>query len=357
MNLFEKTIREIEKPGRNGGLERALRRRLDSLTKPPGSLGRLEETAVKFGLITGSAELFLPKKRIVVFAGDHGIAKSGVSAYPPGVTPQMVRNILAGGAAVCVLARHAGAEVRVVDVGVDDPLAGAEGLVRRKVRSGTRDMMAGPAMTIEETIGAVEAGIAMAEEAYDEGVGLLGTGEMGIGNTTPSSALFAAMLPAAAEEVTGRGTGIGDERLLRKIDRIQRALHLHAHCLSDPLETLAAVGGFEIAGICGLILGAARRRIPVVVDGFISTAGALAASKLCAESPRCLFFSHCSPEPGHRRFFEKTGFAPLFDFDMRLGEGTGAALAMTVIDASIRIYNEMATFESAGVSGSVEASS
>jgi nicotinate-nucleotide--dimethylbenzimidazole phosphoribosyltransferase len=326
------------------------RAHLDRLTKPPGSLGRLEDIAVKYCCATGSLKPVLGKKIIFTFASDHGVAAEGVSAYPKEVTPQMVMNMLAGGAAVNVLAAHAGAEVRVVDIGVDDSMAGAEGLIRRKIRSGSGNISKEPAMTMDEAERAIEVGAELAREAVAEGAALIGTGEMGIANTTPSAALFAALLAASPAEVTGRGTGIGDESLSRKIQVIEQSLSLHKESLSDPLQALAAVGGLEIAGICGLILGAASSRVPVVVDGFISSAGALVACQMCERVKDYLFFSHCSDEAGHKVFFSRFGAEPILDMALRLGEGTGAALAMPIIEAAVKIYNEMATFGSAGVS-------
>jgi nicotinate-nucleotide--dimethylbenzimidazole phosphoribosyltransferase len=324
---------------------------LDHLTKPPGSLGYLEEIAARYCLITDTVRPTLGRKIIFTFAADHGVANQGVSAFPREVTPQMVRNMLLGGAGVNVLARHAGVEARVVDIGVDDPLEGAEGLIRRKVRSGSGDISQGPAMSIEDTRHAIQVGIDLALEAVEEGFSLIGTGEMGIGNTTPSSALFAALLPCPVEEITGRGTGIDDTTLERKTDLIRKALEVNREDRSSPLETLAALGGLEIAGICGLILGAASRRVPVVVDGFISSAAALCACRLCPQVRGYLFFSHFSAEAGYARFAEMMGIRPILDLGMRLGEGTGAALAMQVIEAAVKIYNEMATFDSAGVAG------
>ncbi|UCG11278.1 MAG: nicotinate-nucleotide--dimethylbenzimidazole phosphoribosyltransferase, partial [Deltaproteobacteria bacterium] len=260
-------------------------------------------------------------------------------------------NMLAGGAAINVLAKHVGADLQVVDIGVADPLQGASGLLPRKVRPGTNNMSKGPAMTEEEAIQAIQVGVELANAAAEEGVTLLGTGEMGIANTTPSSALYAALIPCPVIEVTGRGTGIDDARLKNKIEVIERSLAVNGHMLQDPLTTLAAVGGLEIAGICGLILAAAGRKVPVVVDGFISSAAALAAMRLWEPVADYLFFSHCSAEAGHRVFFERLGLRPILDLDMRLGEGTGAALAMNVIQGAVKIYNEMATFDAAGVSG------
>ena len=333
------------------GLEPEIRAHLDNLTKPPGSLGFLEDLAANYCLITGTTTPQLGKKRIVTFAGDHSVAAEGVSAYPSEVTPQMVYNMLAGGAAINVLAKHVGADQLVVDIGVADPLEAASGILRRKVKPGTDNMSRGPAMTIEEAIQAILVGVELAHAAADDGVTLLGTGEMGIANTTPSSALYASLIPCPLLEVTGRGTGIDDSRLQHKIKIIERSLEVNAARLANPISTLAAVGGLEIASICGLILAAAGRKLPVVVDGFISSAAALVAMRLRESVIDYLFFSHCSAEAGHRTFFERLGIRPILDLDLRLGEGTGAALAMHVIEGAVKIYTEMATFDSAGVSG------
>jgi len=324
---------------------------LDDLTKPPGSLGRLEEIAMQYCLARKTLEPVITGKQIFCFGGDHGVAAEGVSAFPKEVTPQMVMNMAGGGAAINVLARHAGAELTVVDVGVDDDLEGVEGLCRKKVRAGTGNIAKGPAMTVAEATQAVVVGIELAAAAAADNVSLLGTGDMGIANTTPSTALFASFLGLPPEEMSGRGTGIDDESLQNKIAVIKRALEVNGRLCTDPLATLAALGGLEIAGICGLALGGAACGIPVVVDGFISTAGALAAIKMNENVRDYLFFSHISQEKGHAVVMQELDARPILELDLRLGEGTGAALAMTIIEASIRIYNEMATFSSAGVSG------
>ncbi|MEJ2431314.1 MAG: nicotinate-nucleotide--dimethylbenzimidazole phosphoribosyltransferase, partial [Deltaproteobacteria bacterium] len=260
--------------------EPEVRAHLDNLTKPPGSLGELEDFATRYCLMRGTISPQMGKKRIITFAGDHGVANEGVSAFPMEVTPQMVYNMLAGGAGINVLAKHVGADLQVVDIGVADPLEGASNLVRRKIKPGTANMSKGPAMTMEEAVQAILVGVELAYAAADEGVTLLGTGEMGIANTTPSSALYASLIPCPVVEVTGRGTGIDDTRLQQKIKVIERSLEVNGSLLDDPLSTLAAVGGLEIAGICGLILAAAGRKLPVVVDGFISSAAALVAMRL-----------------------------------------------------------------------------
>lgn len=348
MNLLDRTLTEISAVDPN--LRAVVQGRLDSLTKPAGSLGHLEELAVRYCLAVHSSKPQTAGKRIFTFAGDHGVVVEGVSAYPGEVTPQMVRNILDGGAAVSVLARHAGIEVEVVDIGVDDPLADAQGLIAKKVRSGTSNIAEGPAMTLKEARKAVEAGIELAQKAAAENVTLVGTGEMGIGNTTASSAVFSVLLPCSVKDVTGAGTGIDAQTLNHKVAVIERALEANRGRLTDPLNVLAAVGGLEIAGICGLILGAASRRLPVVVDGFISSAGALAACRMDSRVMDYLFFSHLSSEAGHSVFFDMHNIRPLLDLGMRLGEGTGAALGMFIIEAAVKIYNEMATFDSAGIS-------
>ena len=348
MGLLEDTLASIAAV--DGSLAADVQAHLDDLTKPRGSLGRLEEAAMRYCLATGSSRPAMGAKRIYTFAGDHGVADEGVSAYPKEVTPQMVMNMLAGGAAVNALAAHTGVELRVVDIGVADPLEGARGLVGRKVRPGTANMAEGPAMTIDEATAAVEVGIELAREAAADGVTLLGTGDMGIANTTPSSALFAALLPCEVEAITGRGTGIDDATLKHKTEVIGKAIETNKGMLDDPLLALSAVGGLEIAGIAGLILGGAAGRIPVVVDGFISSAGALVACRMEPEARDYLFFSHMSAEAGHSTFFDAFGAKPLLDLGMRLGEGTGAALAISLVEAAVKVYNDMATFSSAGVS-------
>jgi len=331
-------------------LEKEIQFHIDNLTKPPGSLGKLEEIALTYCLIFNTLQPQWGKKRLFVFAADHGVAVEGVSAFPQEVTSQMVRNMAAGGAAINVLARHVGAEAKIIDIGVKDSLEGVSGIIPKKIKPGTNNIAIGPAMAEEEAYQAIEIGIELAQEAYKEGVTLIGTGEMGIANTTSASALFTALLPASAEEVTGYGTGIDEITRLKKIEVIKRALKVNQNHLNHPFSTLAALGGLEIAAICGVILGAASLRIPVVVDGFISSAGVLVAGKLCPQVKDYLFFSHCSDEMGHRIFFERFGAAPLLDLKLRLGEGTGAALAMSLIEAAIKLYNEMATFSGAGVS-------
>ena len=333
----------------NPDLLQQAQERLDNKTKPPGSLGRLEEFARRMAAISGTEEPDLAKKVVFTFAADHGVVEEGVSLYPKEVTTQMVFNFLAGGAGVNVLARHSGAEVRVVDVGVDHDFGDTPGMLHRKVARGTRNFTKGAAMTREEMVAALQVGIDLADQCRAEGVGLVGTGEMGIGNTTPSSAIIAVISGLSVRELTHRGTGIGDAALVNKIRVIEEGLALNKPDPQDPLDVLAKVGGLEIAAIAGLVLGCAANSIPVVIDGFISTAGALIASELHPNVRDYIFAAHQSVEIGHRFMLERIGVRPILDLDFRLGEGTGAALAMGLIEAGVKVMKEMATFEQAGV--------
>jgi nicotinate-nucleotide--dimethylbenzimidazole phosphoribosyltransferase len=323
--------------------------RLDTLTKPKDSMGRLEEFARRVVAITGQMRPALTKKTIFTFAGDHGVADEGVSAFPKEVTRQMVLNFISGGAGINALARHAGAEVVVVDMGVDFDFEDMPGLLKRKVVHGTANMRKGPAMTRDEAIKCLEAGISLAYDYASPGA-IFGTGEMGIANTTPSSAIIAAFSGAPVDKVTGRGTGINDAVFISKVRVIEEALHVNRPDPKDPIDVLAKVGGAEIAGIAGLILGAAAKRVPVVVDGFISTAGALIAYELDPRVKDYMFSAHKSVERGHAVMLERMGLRPFVDLDLRLGEGTGAAIGISLIEAALRVYNEMATFGDAGVS-------
>jgi nicotinate-nucleotide--dimethylbenzimidazole phosphoribosyltransferase len=327
--------------------------RLNSLTKPLGSLGRLEEIATRVVAIREELPPNCSKKMIFTLAADHGVSEEGVSAYPKAVTRQMVLNFLSGGAAINVLGRQFGIEVRVVDMGVEGDTSELAGLVRRKIAHGTRNMARGPAMTPDEMYGALQVGIELANGAADDGRTLIGTGEMGIGNTTAASAITAVFTGHPVADVTGRGTGLDEAGLRRKVQVIERAIAVNHPNPSEPLRVLQKIGGLEIAGLTGLILGAAVRRIPIVVDGFISTA---AAAFACALQPRVrnfLFAAHRSSEPGHEALLKFIGQAPLLDLKMRLGEGTGAALGMALIEAAVNLLNEMATFSSAGVSEAI----
>ncbi len=348
MNVLQETLSRI-KPLDQSILAEA-QQKLDNKTKPLRSLGRLEDFACRIAAITGSLAPETGKKVIFTFAGDHGVVEEGVSAFPKEVTPQMVLNFLNGGAGVNVLARHAGAEVRVVDVGVDYDFTPQPGLLLHKVARGTRNFTKGPAMSREEAVAAVRVGIELARQAKVEGVAMLGTGEMGIGNTTPSSALIALFSGKSVAEVTHRGSGIDDAALANKIRVIEEGLALNDPDRHDPLDVLAMVGGLEIAAIAGLCLGGAVERLPVVVDGFISTAGALVAYELCHQVRDYLFAAHQSVEVGHGYMLEHMGLEPILDLRLRLGEGTGAALAMGLIEAGVKVMKEMATFEQAGVS-------
>jgi nicotinate-nucleotide--dimethylbenzimidazole phosphoribosyltransferase len=325
--------------------------RLDSLTKPPGSLGKLEELAARYVAIREEIFPGLEIKRVVVFAGDHGVVAEKVSAFGQEVTYQMVYNFLQGGAAINVLARSAGARVEVVDIGVNYDFEPGLNLVSRKVAYGTRNMAQGPAMTREEALRAVWVGVERAQEAVEDGVDVLAAGDMGIGNTTAAAALAVVFTGRPAGAVTGRGTGIDIATLPHKVAVINRAVAINKATADDPLGALAAVGGLEIAGITGLILGAAAARRPLVLDGFIATAGALVAARLAPAVTGYLIAAHRSVEPGHQIMLDHLGLAPLFNLKMRLGEGTGAALGMGLLEAGWRIYREMATFAEAGVAG------
>jgi nicotinate-nucleotide--dimethylbenzimidazole phosphoribosyltransferase len=323
---------------------------LDRLTKPRGSLGRLEELAQRYISITGQLTPRIDRKAVVVFAADHGVTAEGVSAYPSEVTAQMVHNFLRGGAAINVLARQADAEVHVVDIGVATALPALPGLLAHKVRFGTANIARGPAMQRHEAQQAVEIGIAMATQCQREGVSLMATGDMGIGNTTPSSALIALFTGASVEAVTGYGTGIDDATRRHKVSVIEQALRVNAPQADDPLGALAAIGGLEIAGIAGLILGCAQHRVPVLIDGLIATAGALVAAALQPLVREYMIAAHTSVEVGQHVAWRFLGQEPLLNLHMRLGEGTGAVLAMHIVEAAIRLYNDMATFAEAGVS-------
>ena len=334
------------------------RRRQDRLTKPPGSLGRLEELAVRLAGIAGTALPAIGEKVIVTCAGDHGVTAEGVSAYPAAVTPQMVLNFVRGGAAINVLARRVGARVVIADLGVDYEFPVDLPIVHAKVGRGTANMAVGPAMALEAAERAVAAGVEIVERealafrgrAAAGDVLVVGTGDMGIGNTTASSAIVAALTGAAVTDVTGRGTGIDDATWRHKVEVIERALAKNRPDANDALDVLAKVGGYEIGGIAGVILGAAAQRAAVVIDGFISGAAALIAVGLCPEAARYLFAAHRSVEVGHRMVLDRLGLTPLLDLGLRLGEGTGAALAMRLLEDALAIQREMATFDEAGVS-------
>jgi nicotinate-nucleotide--dimethylbenzimidazole phosphoribosyltransferase len=327
-------------------------RHLDGLTKPPGSLGRLEELAVRLAALTGHPPR-VTRPVIFTFAADHGVVAEGVSAYPQSVTAQMVENFLRGGAAVNVLAREVGARVVVADFGVATPPTATDGLVVRRLAAGTQNLAVGPAMTREQALAAIEHGAVLAEDAIAAGADLLGTGEMGIGNTTAASAITAAITGEPADAVTGRGTGVDDAGWRRKVAVVRRALLVNHPDPADGLDVLAKVGGFEIAGLVGVILAGASRRVPVALDGFIAGAAALVAVTLAPQARHALFASHRSSEPGHGLALKHLGLTPYLDLGLRLGEGTGAALFVHLVRAAGAIFSGMATFKSAGVDGAV----
>ena len=330
--------------------------RQSRLTKPPLSLGRLEDLACRMAAIQQTLKPTVERKRIAVFAGDHGVTEEGVSPYPSEVTAQMVANFLAGGAAINALAKTAGADLVIVDAGVRSPIPQVEfserpiQFVQRPVRKGSRNFTREPALTREEVLAAIKLGHEVALDAKAAGVRLIGMGEMGIGNTTAAAAITAALTGLAAADVTGRGTGASDDILATKRSVVDRALHLHAPYAENAMEILQCLGGLEIAGLVGFCFGAAAERIAIVCDGFIATASAALAVRMAPAVADYLFAAHLSVEPGHAALLEMLRQKPLLNLNMRLGEGTGAALAMTLIDAAVRAFTEMATFESAGVS-------
>ncbi|MBI2437697.1 MAG: nicotinate-nucleotide--dimethylbenzimidazole phosphoribosyltransferase [Lentisphaerae bacterium] len=345
--LYDRTLHMIQ-PVAPAWIAKAYQR-LDSLTKPRRSLGYLEELAARLVAVFQQAQPKIEGKRIFVFVGDHKVVAEGVSAYPAEVTGLMVKNFVGGGAAINVLARRAGAQVEVIDIGVAEDPGELKGLLRLNVKRGADNIARGPAMTVDEAVRAIAVGIERANQAADNHVTLMATGDMGIGNTTPAAALLAVLLDLPAADLVGPGTGLDTKGVERKRQVVKKAVAVNQARCTDPLSALAAVGGLEIAGICGLCLGAAARARPVAVDGFISTAGALAAMRLCPAVKDYLFFAHMSAEPGHRKFFEKERLRPIVDLDMRLGEGTGAAIALQIMENALAIYNEMATFEQAGI--------
>jgi nicotinate-nucleotide--dimethylbenzimidazole phosphoribosyltransferase len=347
MNVLEATCQAIT-PIDPYWLTAAQSRQL-TLTKPPGSLGCLETVGNRIAAIAQSATPRIMKKRIFVAAADHGVTREGISAYPREVTHQMVLNFLSGGAAINVLARHCGIEVEVVDAGVDYDFPANLPLANRKITRGTSNMAAGPAMSRDHALQAIAAGVELAGRAKSDGVNLIGIGEMGIGNTTAASAITALLTGEEIDAVTGRGTGVDDQMLARKRRVIQTAIDVNRPDARDPLDVLQKVGGLEIAVMMGITLGAAAERIAIVSDGFISTAAAALAVAACPSVGDYLFIGHLSAEPGHRALVEYIGARPLLDLGMRLGEGTGAALAMHIIEASTRVLSEMTTFEQAGV--------
>jgi nicotinate-nucleotide--dimethylbenzimidazole phosphoribosyltransferase len=349
MKLLNETINAIAKPDEKKYNE--AKERLRNQARPQGSLGVLEDISARLASIAGSLDVTLENKVIVTCAGDHGVVEEGVSLFPKEVTTQMVYNFVNGGASVSVLARHAGAKVYVADLGVDTDFSADLPIFHKKVGKGTQNFAKGPAMTREQAIKSVEAGIEIVNELVAAGrVDIIGTGDMGIGNTTPSTAVIGAFSGIDVSRLTGRGTGIDDEALQNKTNVIKKALELNRPDPKDALDVLAKVGGFEIGGLAGLVIGAAANGIPVVCDGFISTAGALIACELAPAARAYLFASHKSVEAGHVFMHERLQLAPILNLEFRLGEGTGAAVALELLDAATRILAEIKTFEEVGIS-------
>ena len=346
--MLQNIIAKIE--GLDEAAMAAAKGRQDTLTKPPGSLGRLEELSIQLAGITGKEIPTIKDKVIITMAGDHGVVAEGVSAFPQEVTPQMVLNFLNGGAAINVLAKHVGARITVVDMGVAVDMKPHPMLVVKKIASGTANMTVGPAMTRKQAEQAILAGVEVVEAEIEKGLDIVGTGDMGIGNTTPSAAIAAALTGIQPAKIAGRGTGVDDEGMKRKIDAIERALEINEPDAKDGLDVLAKVGGFEIAGLVGVILGAAAHRKPVMVDGFISTAAAMVAVTIAPAVRPYLISAHRSQEYGHSQMVEWLGLKPLVDLDFRLGEGTGAAIGISFAEVACKILAEMATFAEAGVS-------
>jgi len=344
MSLLEKTINKIKMPDQK--IKQLALRRLRSQARPAGSLGILETQAAKMASIAETLDVRLKNKVIVVCAGDHGIVSEGVSLFPQEVTWQMVFNFLNAGASINVLAEHAGAEVKVADLGVNYDFPPELPVYHKKIAKGTRNFIQSPAMTRDEAVRSIEAGIEIVQDLVsNRKIDMLATGDMGIGNTTPSTAIIAAFSEIPVEKLVGRGTGINDEMLERKINVIKQALALHKPDKNNPLKILADLGGFEIGGLAGLVLGAAANSLPVVCDGLISTAGALIASELAPAVKEYLFAGHRSVEAGHIFMLKQLELTPLLDLQFRLGEGTGAALAMELLDAATRILSDIKTFE------------
>jgi len=348
MDFLNEIIDAIEPPDKsfyNKAMER-----LSQQARPEGSLGILEPLSARLAGIAKTIDVKLKKKIIVTCAGDHGIVDEGVSLFPQEVTAQMVYNFVNGGASISVLAKHAGAEVRVADIGVNHDFDEKLPIFHYKVRKGTSNFAVEPAMTKKEAVQSVRAGIDIVKHLVDkESVDMIGTGDMGIGNTTPSTAIIAAFSGIDVEKLAGRGTGIDDSALKNKINIIEKSLIKHKPDPKDPIDILSKVGGFEIGALCGLVLGAAQYSIPVVCDGLISTAGALLACELAPYAKSYLFASHCSVEKGHQFMLQSLGLKPLLDLDFRLGEGTGAALAIEIIDAATRVLADIKTFEETGI--------
>lgn len=348
MDKIRKTIDAIEEVDHS--LAEKTQKRLDNLTKPQGSLGRLEELAKQVVEITKNENPPVRYKVIFTMVGDHGVVKEGVSAFPQEVTAQMVYNFLGRGAGINVLAEHAGARVVVVDMGVAEELKDENAeLKMKKINFGTKNMAEGPAMTKEEAVRSIGGGIEVFEEELSNGIDIIGTGEMGIGNTTASSAIAAVITGRPVEDVTGRGAGINNKAMAHKIEVIKKSIGVNKPIATDAIDVLQKTGGFEIGGLAGVILAAASKRVPVVIDGFISGAAALIAYRLEPKVKDYMIAAHCSVEQGHKIILDYIGLKPLLDLDLCLGEGTGAALAMNIVEAGVKILTRMATFQSASV--------
>ncbi len=346
MELLKKTIERISEL-HSDKMDEA-QERLNSLLKPPGSLGKLEDIARQLAGITGKVNNSINHKCIIVMAGDNGVVKEGVTSFPKDVSLLVAETMASGISGVAVLARHAGAELKVVDLGLDGEIK-AEGVINRKIKKSTSSFIDGAAMSRDEAIKAIEAGIEITEASIRDGADLIGTGEVGIGNTTTSSAVLYAFTGADLDKIVGRGAGLSDEGLALKKDVIMRGVELNKPDPSDPIDVLSKVGGFDIAGLTGVFLAAAACRVPVVIDGFISGVAAVAASKLAPASINYMFASHVSVEPGAAKVAELLGISPMLDMNMRLGEGTGCALAFNIIEAATKIMNEMGTFADIGI--------
>lgn len=347
MSELQQLIKQITELNTKAIQEAAQRQ--DQLTKPQGSLGLLEQISVRLAGIFGSYKVNLKKKAVFVWAGDHGVVTQGVSAFPQEVTQQMVLNFINGGAAINVLARHTGADVYVIDAGVKQPVEHPQ-VINLNVKRGTDDFTNGPAMSHQEAETAVLNGVKLATEKIKAGYNVIATGDMGIGNTTASTAVIAALSGQKVERLTGYGTGITAAAKAKKVEVIKKALEINKPNSNDALDVLAKVGGLEIAGICGTVLGAAINKRPVIIDGLISAAGALVAARLAPKAVWYMFASHASVEPSHKVALNEIGLTPMLFMDMRLGEGTGAVLALPILEAAVKIINEMATFAEAGVS-------
>lgn len=344
--LLDKTLRMIN------GLDRELmiraQERLDSLTKPIGSLGRLEDIVKQLVGITGNLFPRVDNKKIVIMCADNGVVEEGITQVTKEVTASVTKNFTKGFTGINVLSRHSRSDIVIVDIGVDEDLK-CEGILNKKIRSGTWNIANGPAMTREEAIRAIEAGIEIVKELSSAGVNLLGTGEMGIGNTTTSSAISIVLTGNNVDDMVGRGAGLTQKGLENKIKVVNRAIAVNNPNPNDPIDVLAKVGGFDIAGLVGCFIGAAAYRVPILIDGFISAAAALAAVKIKPEVKNFIFPSHGSAEPGSKKIMEALGLEPMLNLEMRLGEGTGAAIAFHIIDAAITAYNEMGTFGDAEI--------